>query len=282
MPNEAIKTKSYTELNNEVLTRGEDGFYRLEKDQEAIRVYMEEVHEKTIHFSGILDRLHYLVDEHYYYDVFAQYSEEEIKRLHQIASDYHFQFKSYMAASKFYRDYAMKTNDKSHYLENYAERVSIVALFLSGGNYARAERFMHAMMEQRYQPATPTFLNAGKARRGEMVSCFLLESDDSLNSINYIESTSQQLSKIGGGVALNLSKIRARGEAIKGVEGVAKGVIPVARKLQLGFSYADQLGQRPGAGAAYLNIFTWTLRNFWIRRRKMLMKTFACQPCRLV
>lgn len=255
MPNEAIKTKSYTELNNEVLTRGEDGFYRLERDQEAIRVYMEEVHEKTIHFSGILDRLHYLVDEHYYYDVFAQYSEEEIKRLHQIASDYHFQFKSYMAASKFYRDYAMKTNDKSHYLENYAERVSIVALFLSGGNYARAERFMHAMMEQRYQPATPTFLNAGKARRGEMVSCFLLESDDSLNSINYIESTSQQLSKIGGGVALNLSKIRARGEAIKGVEGVAKGVIPVARKLQLGFSYADQLGQRPGAGAAYLNIF---------------------------
>ncbi|MCO7127293.1 class 1b ribonucleoside-diphosphate reductase subunit alpha [Sporolactobacillus shoreicorticis] len=262
MPNEAIKSKSYTELNNEVLTRGDDGFYRLDKDREAIEVYMEEVRAKTIPFSSILDRLHYLVNEHYYYDVFAAYSDAQIEQLHRMAADYNFQFKSYMAVSKFYRDYAMKTNDKSHYLENYDERVTIVSLFLARGNYDLAVRLTRAMMEQRYQPATPTFLNAGKARRGEMVSCFLIEADDSLNSINYIESTSQQLSKIGGGVALNLSKIRARGEAIKGVEGVAKGVVPVARKLQLGFSYADQLGQRPGAGAAYLNIFHWDAPEF--------------------
>lgn len=48
-------------------------------------------------------------------------------------------------------------------------------------------------------------------RRGELVSCFLLEVDDSLNSINFIDSTAKQLSKIGGGVAINLSKLRARG-----------------------------------------------------------------------
>ncbi|TGA97230.1 class 1b ribonucleoside-diphosphate reductase subunit alpha [Sporolactobacillus shoreae] len=260
--NEAIKPKSYVELNNEVLTRGEDGFYQLEKDQEAIQAYMEEVREKTVHFDSILDRLHYLVDNNFYYDVFAEYDEAAVESLHRSAADYQFEFKSYMAVSKFYRDYAMRTNDKSQYLESYDERVSIVSLFLARGDFDRAVRFMRAMMEQRYQPATPTFLNAGKARRGEMVSCFLIEADDSLNSINYIESTSQQLSKIGGGVALNLSKIRARGEAIKGVEGVAKGVVPVARKLQLGFSYADQLGQRPGAGAAYLNIFHWDAPEF--------------------
>ena len=92
------------------------------------------------------------------------------------------------------------------------------------------------MVEQRYQPATPTFLNAGRARRGELVSCFLLEVDDSLNSINFIDSTA--LSKIGGGVAINLSKLRARGEAIKGIKGVAKGVLPVAKALEGGFSYA--------------------------------------------
>lgn len=51
----------------------------------------------------------------------------------------------------------------------------------------------------------------------------LLEVDDSLNSINFIDSTAKQLSKIGGGVAINLSKLRARGEAIKGIKGVAKG-----------------------------------------------------------
>lgn len=262
MLNTETKPKSHIELNNEIMMRDENGFYQLDKDKEAIEAFMAEVEEKIVHFSNTLERLHYLVDQHYYYDVFAEYEEGNIEQLHNMANSYHFQFQSYMAASKFYRDYAMKTDDKSKYLEHYADRVAIVSLYLAHGDYDKALHFMSAMMEQRYQPATPTFLNAGKARRGELVSCFLLEADDSLNSINYIESTAQQLSKIGGGVAINLSKIRARGEAIKGVEGVAKGVVPVARKLQLGFSYADQLGQRPGAGAAYLNIFHWDAPEF--------------------
>lgn len=42
------------------------------------------------------------------------------------------------------------------------------------------------------------------------------------------------------------------GEAIKGIKGVAKGVLPVAKALEGGFSYADQLGQRPGAKCSLL------------------------------
>ena len=167
-----------------------------------------------------------------------------------------------MSASKFFKDYALKTNDKSEYLETYKEHVIIVSLYLAKGNVEQAKQFVEGMIEQRIQPATPTFLNAGRARRGELVSCFLLEVDDSLNSINFIDSTAKQLSKIGGGVAINLSKLRARGEAIKGIKGVAKGVLPVAKSLEGGFSYADQLGQRPGAGAVYLNIFHYDVLEF--------------------
>lgn len=122
--------------------------------------------------------------------------------------------------------------------------------------------YVEAIIKQRYQPATPTFLNAGKSRRGEMVSCFLLEVGDNLNSINFNIGTSMQLSKIGGGVALNLSKLRGRGESIKGVEGAAKGVLPVMKLLEDSFSYADQMGQRKGAGAAYYNIFGWDVIEF--------------------
>ncbi|MGT2377537.1 hypothetical protein ACVPOW_00365 [Staphylococcus aureus] len=58
--------------------------------------------------------------------------------------------------------------------------------------------------------------------------------------------------------------MRARGEAIKGIKGVAKGVLlPIAKSLiEGGFSYADQLGQRPGAGAVYLNIFHYDVEEF--------------------
>lgn len=118
------------------------------------------------------------------------------------------------------------------------------------------------MIKQEYQPATPTFMNTGKSRGGEMVSCFLLESDDSLNSINYNLNTMGQLSKIGGGVSCNLSKIRSRGEAIKGVEGASSGVVPVMKLMEDTFSYVNQLGQRAGAGVAYLNIFHWDIEEF--------------------
>ncbi|NMA82181.1 MAG: class 1b ribonucleoside-diphosphate reductase subunit alpha [Jeotgalicoccus halophilus] len=256
------KTYNHVELNNEVTQRDETGFYKLEKDLEALDVFMEEVESKTIHFNTELERLHYLVDNDFYYDVFQEYSEAALQDIIDHANSIEFNFKSYMAASKFFKDYTLKTNDKKQYLEDYRQHVVIVSLYLSKGNTETAKRFITSMMEQRYQPATPTFLNAGRARRGEMVSCFLLEVDDSLNSINYIDSTAKQLSKIGGGVAINLSKLRARGEAIKGIEGVAKGVLPVAKSLEGGFSYADQLGQRPGAGAVYLNIFHYDLPEF--------------------
>ena len=256
------KKYNHIELNNQVTKRREDGFFDIEKDQDALRVYLEEVNDKTIHFETPLERLHYLVDENFYYDLFQEYTEAMIQEIVAYADSIPFQFASYMSASKFFKDYALKTNDKQNYLEDYKQHVIIVALYLAKGDVEKSKSLINAMIEQRYQPATPTFLNAGRARRGELVSCFLLEVDDSLNSINYIDSTAKQLSKIGGGVAINLSKLRARGEAIKGIKGVAKGVLPVAKALEGGFSYADQLGQRPGAGAVYLNIFHYDVLEF--------------------
>lgn len=254
--------QNHIELNNQVTKRREDGFFDIEKDQEALAVYLEEINEKTIQFNDPIERLHHLVNQDFYYDLFKEYSEESLTEIHQFAETIPFQFASYMSASKFFKDYALKTNDKSEYLETYKEHVIIVSLYLAKGNVEQAKQFVEGMIEQRIQPATPTFLNAGRARRGELVSCFLLEVDDSLNSINFIDSTAKQLSKIGGGVAINLSKLRARGEAIKGIKGVAKGVLPVAKSLEGGFSYADQLGQRPGAGAVYLNIFHYDVLEF--------------------
>lgn len=167
-----------------------------------------------------------------------------------------------MAISKFYQSYCLRTNDRKFYLENYEDRIIAVALDLARGNFVMAKTIAIAMIEQRYQPATPTFLNAGKKSKGGLVSCFLLEMDDSLNSINFIIANAMQLSKIGGGVAINLSKLRARGAEIKNIKNSASGVMPVLKILEDVFNYANQLGQRPGAGAAYLNIFHFDILEF--------------------
>ncbi len=240
----------------------QDGFYQLHKDKEALEVFMEEARENTVHFNSVAERMEYMKEHDYYYNVLDEYSLEEVEEVYNIAYGENFEFQSYMAASKFYKDYALKTNDQKQYLESYEDRVAIVSLYLGRGDVAKATQFASMIVKQNYQPATPTFLNAGRSRRGEMVSCFLLEMDDSLNSIGFNINTAMQLSKIGGGVALNLSKLRARGEQIKGIDNAASGVVPVMKLLEDSFSYANQLGQRKGAGAVYLNIFHWDIIEF--------------------
>lgn len=239
-----------------------EGFFQIEKDLEAVRAFEAEVQEKLMAFPDPLSRIGWLIDEQYYEDFFVLYREQDVLDLIRLADGFHFRFQSFMAISKFYKDYALKTNDKKRYLERYEDRVVAVALHLAQGNVGLCRELISAMMEQRYQPATPTFLNAGRARRGELVSCFLLEVDDSLNAIGYNINTAMQLSKIGGGVALNLSKLRSRGEAIKEVALAAKGVVPVMKLLEDSFNYADQMGQRKGAGAVYLNVFHWDVEEF--------------------
>lgn len=107
------------------------------------------------------------------------------------------------------------------------------ALFLGRGDKALATRLVDEMLSGRFQPATPTFLNAGKAQRGELVSCFLLRLEDNLESIGRSVNSALQLSKRGGGVALLLTNLRETGAPIKQIENQASGVVPVMKILEV-------------------------------------------------
>ncbi|WP_269146048.1 MULTISPECIES: class 1b ribonucleoside-diphosphate reductase subunit alpha [Bacillus] len=250
------KHAKYIELNNEIMIRKNGGF-QFEKDAEAVRSYfIDHVNQNTVFFHDLREKLDYLIENDYYErEVFEPYTFDEIKAVYKAAYAKKFRFPSFMSAFKFYNDYALKTNDKKKILERYEDRIAICALFFAKGDAAKAVEFAEMMIRQEYQPATPTFLNAGRKRRGELVSCFLLEVGDSLNDISRAVDMAMQLSKLGGGVSLSLSKIRAKGESIKGVENSTKGVVGVMKLLDNAFRYADQMGQRQGAGAAYLNVF---------------------------
>ncbi|AKD28977.1 ribonucleoside-diphosphate reductase major subunit [Bacillus velezensis NJN-6] len=257
------KHARYIELNNEIMIQ-KDGRFQFEKDIEAVRAYfIDYVNQNTVFFHDLREKLDYLRENDYYETEFLDaYTFDEIKAVYQAAYAHKFRFPSFMSAFKFYNDYALKTNDGKKILERYEDRASIVALFFAGGDAAKAIEYVNLIMRQEYQPSTPTFLNAGRKRRGELVSCFLLEVGDSLNDIERAVGISMQLSKVGGGVSLNLSKIRAKGESIKGIENVTKGAVGVMKLLDNAFRYADQQGQRQGSGAAYLNVFHADIHDF--------------------
>lgn len=247
----------YIKLNNQVIIKDKQGKYQLEKDKEALKSYIEEyINPRMKEFNNIEERLSYLIENKYYSkEVIAKYSIDFIKKIYKEIEKENFNFKSYMSANKFYQNYALKTNDGEKILENYNDKTLIVALALGNGDEKLASRLAEKLIKQEFQPATPTFLNAGRERAGEMVSCFLLSVEDSTEGISYAVSSSNHLSKIGGGVALNLSKLRASGEAIKDIEGAAGGVVGVAKMLEQSFTYFNQMGARQGAGAVYLSVF---------------------------
>ncbi|MFK5281801.1 ribonucleotide reductase N-terminal alpha domain-containing protein, partial [Lacticaseibacillus paracasei] len=93
--------------------------------------------------------------------------------------------------------------------------IAFNALYLADGDCKLAISLADEMINQRYQPATPTFLNAGRKRRGEFISCFLIQPTDDMNSIGRTINSALQLSRIGGGVGVNLSNIRASRDPIK-------------------------------------------------------------------
>jgi ribonucleoside-diphosphate reductase alpha chain len=255
--------KNWILLNNEIMIKKDDE-YSLHKDKEAVRSYfLEYVNKNTVFFYTLKEKVDYLIEHDYYINFYEWFTFEEMEQVYQFVFAQKFRFPSFMSAFKFFQSYALRDDSGEKFLERYEDRIVAVSLFLARDQgVQQALEYATILINQEYQPATPTFLNAGKKRSGELVSCFLDEIGDNLNGIGYAVDSAMKLSSIGGGVAFNISKIRARGEAIKGVEGRAGGVLPIMKILEDTFSYANQLGQRPGAGAVYLNIFHADIEEF--------------------
>ena len=251
-----ISKVTYFDLNNEI-NIPVNGQIQLGKDKEALEAFLNEnVKPNTKQFSSIKERINYLIQNNYYEEEFiSKYSFEFIEKLYDYLKKENFHFKTFMAAYKFYAQYALKTDDNAYYLENFIDRVATNALYFGDGDEKLALELADELIHQRYQPATPSFLNAGRKRRGELVSCFLIQMTDDMNSIGRNINSALQLSRIGGGVGINLSNLRGAGAPIKGIHGAASGVVPVMKLLEDSFTYSNQLGQRQGAGAVYLNIF---------------------------
>ena len=246
----------YFALNNE-LNIPKDGKIQIDKDREAVkRYFLDYVNPNTVFFHSIEEKLDYLVENEYIKaELLSKYAPIFIKTLFKRAYAKKFRFKTFMGAYKFYSQYAMKTKDGTRFLERYEDRIVFNALELADGETSLARDLVDEMISRRYQPATPTFINAGRVKGGEKVSCFLLTVDDSMNSIGRTINSALQLSKIGGGVSISLTDVRAKGDQIQGMEGMADGVVPIMKILEDSFSYANQLGARDGAGVAYLSIF---------------------------
>lgn len=253
-----MERKNYHELNAELNLFDANGQIQFHKDKEAAHNFFvnedDGINSRTVFFHDLEEKVKYLVDNgHWDEEVVLRYGFDFLKSLFKYAHSFKHRFQTFMGAEKFYASYAMRTNNGEKFLERFEDRVVLTAIAHSTDG-RHATRLVKHIIEGRFQPATPTFLNAGRVAAGGPTSCYLLRVDDNMESIARSITDSLQLSKRGGGVALSLSNVRESSAPIKNIEGQSSGVIPVMKQLEDAFSYANQLGARQGAGAVYLNI----------------------------
>lgn len=197
-------------------------------------------------------------------DLIAGYSKEEIELLsEEIEPDRDLLF-NYIGLFLLSDRYLAKDYE-GRLFELPQERFLIIAMTLMQ-NEPKARRLdlvkeaYWAMSNLYMTVATPTLSNAGKSF-GQLSSCFIDTVDDSLDGIYLNNWDIARLSKDGGGIGVYYGKVRALGSDIKKFKGNSSGVIPWIRLVNDTAVSVDQLGQRQGAVAIYLDVFHKDIMN---------------------
>jgi ribonucleoside-diphosphate reductase, alpha subunit len=146
------------------------------------------------------------------------------------------------------------------------EKGNLTGNWLPGGRKKRMALIKEAywaIKGQYYMTnATPTLANAGKAKGGQLSSCFIDTVDDDLRAIYDDNTDVARLSKMGGGIGVYIGKVRSRGSKIRDYFGKSSGVVPWIRQLNNTAVSVDQLGTRKGSIAVYIDVWHKDILSF--------------------
>lgn len=196
--------------------------------------------------------------------IIKEYSKEEIEEIgNELNVNYDYGF-DYAGMNLLATRYLIKKSGKAFELpqEMYLTMALLLALPESKENrLAIAKKIYHATASRHLSLATPIVLNLRKPN-GNLSSCFISATNDDLNSIYYSLDHLAQISKQGGGVGSNWSRVRSKGAYIKGVKGASGGVIPWIKLVNDTAIAVNQLGSRAGAITVALDVWHKDIEDF--------------------
>jgi ribonucleoside-diphosphate reductase alpha chain len=217
-------------------------------------------------YDSFFDLLNELVEKKLYNPLLLEkYNREEIQQLESILNPSKDKLFTYIGIVTLAERYLTKSHEGRVY-ELPQERFMIIAMTLmmdedKDRRLTLIKEAYWALSNLYMTVATPTLANAGKSY-GQLSSCFIDTVGDDLRSIFDSNTDVSTLSKNGGGLGIYLGKVRSRGSDIKGFKGVGSGVIPWMKQLNNTAVSVDQLGQRQGAIAVYLDVWHKDIHSF--------------------
>ncbi|WP_322798553.1 ribonucleoside-diphosphate reductase subunit alpha [Thermoflexus sp.] len=145
-------------------------------------------------------------------------------------------------------------------------RVAMGLALAEADREAWALRFYERISTLRYLPSTPTLFNSGTPHH-QLASCYVYEVHDSLDHILDAASAFGMLAKYAGGIGASVTRIRAVGAPVRGINGRSGGLIPFLHFYDALIHSINQGGRRRGTMAAYLEPWHLEVEAFLDLRR---------------
>lgn len=134
---------------------------------------------------------------------------------------------------------------------------SKVIELLKKGHFDKYEKeikeYYEIMAKRKFIPNTPTLANFGNYL-GMGSACFVLDVEDSIESIMDTLKEASMIFKAGGGVGYNFSKLRPEGDYVKSTGGIASGPVSFMTLFDRMTEVIKQGGIRRGANMGIMNI----------------------------
>ena len=203
-----------------------------------------------------------LVEKNIYDKRLLEYTKEEIVDLEKSIDYSRDMIYDYAGANMLVNRYLVKYQGKIFELPQ--EVFMVIAMLLAINEKERvkiAKSFYEVLSTKKISLATPILANL-RLPKGNLSSCFITAIDDNIESIFYNIDSIAKISKNGGGVGVNISRIRAKNSMVNGYYNASGGVVPWIKIINDTAVAVNQQGRRAGAVTVALDSWHLDIESF--------------------